>query len=202
MRHFSKSLWIILFAALLTGCKSSDNPASTAATTTPAASPLAVAASSPSPSSPASSSIDPCVLLTKEDLKTVQGEELKQASRSDQPNPDYLSTQCYYLLPTAANSVVINLTIQKPGGKSVEQLWEGMFENGEAEKGEEGEEQAKPEKISGLGQESFWLASRVGGALFVLKKNTIFRISVGGGGDIKTKLSKSRALAIKALARI
>ena len=68
--------------------------------------------------------------------------------------------------------------------------------------GEEEEEQAKPEKLSGLGQESFWLASRVGGALFVLKKNTIFRISVGGAGDVKTKLSKSRTLATKALARL
>ena len=202
MRGFAKSLWIILFVALLTGCKSSDNPAASPAINAPASSPAAVAVSSPSPSSSTSSSVDPCALLTKEDLKTVQGEEMKEASRSDQPSPDYIATQCYYSLPTAANSVVINLTMQKSGGKPVKELWEGMFEKGEADKGEEGEEQAKPEKISGLGQESFWLASRVGGALFVLKKNTIFRISVGGAGDVKTKLTKSKTLASKALARL
>ncbi len=200
MRGFAKSLWIILFAALLTGCKSADNPAASPTTTASASSPTAVAVSSPSPSSTTTPSVDPCALLTKEDLKTVQGEEMKEASRSDQPSPDYIATQCYYSLPTAANSVVINLTMQKPGGKSVKELWEGMFEKGKA--GEEEEDQAKPEKISGLGQESFWLASRVGGALFVLKKDTIFRISVGGAGDVKTKLNKSKTLASKALARL
>lgn len=199
MRRFSNVGWIILLALALAACKSADN--APASSSTPASTPAtavspAVASASPSPGA----ALDPCALLTSQELKAVQGEDLKQASRSDQPNPDYIATQCYYLMPTAANSVVVNLTIQKPGGKSVEQLWEGMFEKGEA--GEEEEEQAKPEKISGLGQESFWLASRVGGALFVLKKNMIFRISVGGAGDAKTKLSKSRALAVKALARI
>lgn len=212
MRRFSGSCWIILFALAIVGCKSGDSapPASSSATAaTPAAATAspATAAASASPSfSPASSSaatVDPCTLLTSDELKSAQGEELKQASRSDQQDPDYIVTQCYYLLPTAVNSVVINLTVQKSGGKTTKELWERMFEaSKENEEGEEGEKAAKPEKVSGLGGEAIWIGSRVGGALYVLKKDMIFRISVGGAADMKTKLARSKTLAGKALARI
>jgi len=207
MRRFSKRLWIILFALALTGCKSADNSQSPASSS-PGATPPAAASSSPatasaSPSSSVGSTIDPCALLTSEELKAAQGEELKQASRSDQQDPDYIITQCYYLLPTAANSVVVNITMQKPGGKTAKELWHKIFaEPNQREQGEKEEKPARPEKVSGLGQEGYWLASRVGGALYVLKKNIIFRISVGGAADLKTKLSRSKTLAGKALARI
>lgn len=210
MLRFSRSCWIILFALALTACKSGDSapPASAGATTaTPAvaaASPTSAAASASPSSSVVSSSaaaVDPCTLLTSDDLKAAQGEELKQASRSDQQDPDYIITQCYYLLPTAVNSVVVNLTMQKSAGKTTKELWERMFEGGREEE-EEGEKAAKPEKISGLGGEALWIGSRVGGALYVLKKDVIFRISIGGAADMKTKLARSRALAAKALARI
>src|SRR5438128_1126304 len=202
MRPFSKRCWIILFALALTGCKSADNSQSPVSSS-PGATPSAAASASPAtaPASPGST-IDPCALLTSEELKSVQGEELKQASRSDQQDPDYIITQCYYLLPTAANSVVVNLTMQKPGGKTTKDLWQKMFaESNEREQGDKEERAARPEKVSGLGQEGYWLASRVGGALYVLKKNTIFRISIGGAADLKTKLSRSKTLAGKALAR-
>ena len=207
MRRFSKRLWIILFALALTACKSADNSQSPASSS-PGATPPAAASPSPatasaSPSSSVGSTIDPCALLTSEELKAAQGEELKQASRSDQQDPDYIITQCYYLLPTAANSVVVNITMQKPGGKTAKDLWQKMFaESNQREQGEKEEKPARPEKVSGLGQEGYWLASRVGGALYVLKKNIIFRISVGGAADLKTKLSRSKTLAGKALARI
>ena len=57
-------------------------------------------------------------------------------------------TQCYYALPTTSNSVVLNVTTA-----------------GERDEEEEG---ARPERVNGLGEEAFWLASRVGGALYVL----------------------------------
>lgn len=212
MRRFSKSCWIILFALAMASCKSGDSapPASSDATsatpTAAAASPTVAAASASPSSSPVSSSaatIDPCALLTSDELKAAQGEELKQASRSDQQDPDYVITQCYYLLPTAVNSVVINLTTQKSGGKTAKELWKKLFqESKENDEGAEGEKAAKPEKVSALGEEALWIGSRVGGALYVLKKDMIFRISVGGAADMKTKLARSKTLAAKALARI
>ena len=56
--------------------------------------------------------------------------------------------------------------------------------------------------MNGLGDEAFWIGSRVGGALYVLKKDLFFRISVGGAGDEKAKLNKSRTLAQNVLKRL
>ncbi|HEV7857697.1 MAG TPA: hypothetical protein VGO91_03535 [Pyrinomonadaceae bacterium] len=67
---------------------------------------------------------------------------------------------------------------------------------------EEGEESAPPKKITGVGEEAYWTGSRVGGALYVLKKNAFIRISVGGPGNEEEKINKSKALAQKALKRL
>lgn len=66
----------------------------------------------------------------------------------------------------------------------------------------EEEEGVKPEKIAGLGEEAFWMASRVGGALYVLKGDKFFRLSVGGAGDAKAKLNKSKTLAQQVLKKL
>ena len=58
------------------------------------------------------------------------------------------------------------------------------------------------EPVRGVGDEAFWSASRVGGALYVLKRDRYLRISVGGAGGIEAKLKKSKTLALKALNRI
>ena len=45
-------------------------------------------------------------------------------------------------------------------------------------------------------------ANRFGGALYVLKKDSLIRISVGGLENEETKINKSKALAQKALQRL
>jgi hypothetical protein len=166
--------------------------------------------------------VDVCALLTSDDLKSVQGEAMTEAQRSDRRDGDFIVAQCYYALPTTSNSVVLNVTTANEGQSagSPKQFWEGTFGRDEAKGGgrekererekakkdkpggEEEEEGAAPEKINGLGDEAFWIASRVGGALYVLKKDVFFRISVGGAGDEKTKLKKSKTLALQVLKRI
>jgi hypothetical protein len=69
-------------------------------------------------------------------------------------------------------------------------------------KGEEEEEGTPPRKITGVGDEAYWMGSRVGGALYVLKKNAFIRISVGGPGNEEEKINKSKTLAQKALKRL
>lgn len=64
------------------------------------------------------------------------------------------------------------------------------------------EDKTPPNKITGVGDGAFWLGSRVGGALYVLKGNNYVRVSVGGAADEATKIRKSKALAQKALARL
>jgi hypothetical protein len=93
---------------------------------------------------------------------------------------------------------------EKGGGREKESEREKERERAKKDKpaAEEEEEGAPPERVKGLGEEAFWLASRVGGALYVLKKDVFFRISVGGAGDEKAKLKKSKTLAQQVLKRI
>ena len=196
---------------------------SPAAVTGPAASSPAVSATSA-----VKAKVDVCALLTSDDLKGVQGEALKEAQRSDRRDGAFIVAQCYYALPTTSNSVVLNVTtaVEGQGARSPKQFWEDTFGKDEAKGGgrekererekqreqakkdkpkaggAEEEEGAPPEKINGLGDEAFWIASRVGGALYVLKKDQFFRISVGGAGDEKAKLRKSKTLAQQVLKRI
>ena len=71
----------------------------------------------------------------------------------------------------------------------------------EGGKGEE-EEGIPPTKIDGIGEAAYWMGSRVGGALYVLKKDAFIRISVGGADTQEAKIDKSKALAQKALDRL
>ena len=67
---------------------------------------------------------------------------------------------------------------------------------------QEEEEGSPPQKVNGLGDDAYWIGSRVGGALYVLKGSSYVRISIGGGADQSNKITKSKTLAQKAMARL
>jgi Protein of unknown function (DUF3558) len=209
---------IVLCLIFLASCNSKETGSTTSSTSNSAAN------SSTSPAAnnttAVKSKVDPCSLLTSDEIKAVQGEAFANAMRSDRQDGDFIVGQCYYTLPTSVNSVVVNVTTAKgtAGAPNPRDFWEGTFgkeageendrdkkpkkpEAGERRE-EEGEEAAKPEKVNSLGDEAFWIGSRVGGALYVLKKDLFFRISVGGAGDEKAKLNKSRTLAQNVLKRL
>ena len=219
---------LICTVILIGGCSSqSTNQSSPSATasspTVNSATPNSATSATPVASSQVvKPSIDACTLLTSDEIKAVQGESLKDTKASDRASGDLIVTQCYYELPTASNSISLTLTETNPQkkGRSLKDVWEEAFgkdENktdserkreGEKERdkekakpaaGEEEEESAPLEPVRGVGDEAFWSASRVGGALYVLKRDRFIRISVGGKGDLEAKLKKSKALAQKAL---
>lgn len=199
MRIFSIAFSLCVFSVALTGCQSSDpHAASPASSATP--SPTSTPTASPSPIA-LKSRIDPCTLLTSDELKAVQSEALQTTLPSEREYGQYFIAQCYYQLPTITNSVVVNVTTPKERGKSVKEFWRST--NAEAGRGKQPEEQeSRPEKIAGVGDDAYWEASGIAGALYVLKKDVILRISVGGASDIKTKLERSKTLAQKVLARL
>lgn len=189
---------LCVFAMGLAGCQSSDPHAANppgAATPSPSSS---TPKASPSPIA-LKSRIDPCALLTSDELKAVQSEALQATLPSEREYGEYFIAQCYYELPAITNSVVVNVTTPKARGKSVKEFWRSS--HAEAGSGKAEEKESRPEKISGVGDDAYWEASGIAGALYVLKKDVILRISVGGASDIKTKLEKSKTLAQKALAR-
>lgn len=131
----------------------------------------------------------------------MQGEALQTTLPSEREYGEYFIAQCYYQLPTITNSVVVNVTTPKERGKSVKEFWRST--HAEAGRGKEPEEkESGPEKIAGVGEDAYWEASGIAGALYVLKKDAVLRISVGGASDSRTKLEKSKTLAQKALARL
>lgn len=131
----------------------------------------------------------------------MQGEALQTSLPSERDYVEYFIAQCYYQLPTITNSVVLNVTTPKERGKSVKEIWRTTHAEPRRRKKSE-EKESLPEKISGVGEDAYWEASGIAGALYVLKKDVILRISVGGAGDSRSKLEKSKTLAQKALARL
>ena len=199
MRIISVAVSLCVFTLALAGCQSSDPQAQSSKTASPSGL-TPVANASPTPIA-LKSRVDPCALLTSDELKTVQGEALQTTLPSEREYGEYLIAQCYYQLPTITNSVVVNVTTPKERGKSVKEHWRSTHAEAGREKESEDKE-SRPERISGVGEDAYWEASGIAGALYVLKKDVIFRISVGGASDIKTKLERSKTLAQKALARL
>jgi hypothetical protein len=87
-------------------------------------------------------------------------------------------------------------TFHAPGEKDRDRKKSAALKKERSSADEDEEEGLPPERVQGLGKEAFWIASRVGGALYVLPDDhRFFRISVGGGGSAKAKLNKSTKLA-------
>lgn len=222
-----KSLILIVSCGLALNCSQSGSTSQPTASqqATPSGSPWAAASTTSTPISgaaPSASKIESCKVLTSDELKSVLGEPLKETKASDRADGGFNVSQCFYALPTFSKSV--SLSITSAGTRDVREFWEETFHREEAEakerardrkqqkgrvgrdekerRGEEEGEGAPPQKVAALADEAFWVASPVGGALYVLKKNTFFRLSIGGSDDQKTRLNKSTELAKKILARM
>ncbi len=145
---------------------------------------------------------DACTFLTNEEIQAVQGETLKNTKPSQRVAAGLTVSQCYFELPTAANSIVLTVTRKADGGREPSQGWHDIFYSEKRSEREEEGREKEPQKIDGLGEEAFWTGTRIGGALYVLKGNCYIRISVGGASDQAQKIEKSKALAKSVLKRL
>ena len=211
---------LLFVCGLALGCSKSAQPSASQGSAPTAGSSPAAANSTPltnGNSSPPLAKIDSCKVLTSDDLKSVQGEALKETKASDRADGGFNISQCFYTLPTFTKSVSVAIT--SAGTRDPKAFWKETFHRDEAEekdrdrkgkasredksrRGEEEAESAPPQKVTGVGDEAFWMGSRIGGALYVLKQNVFFRISLGGPDDQKTKLNKSKTLAKTILSRL
>jgi hypothetical protein len=220
MKTMRRLFFSLLLCGLgLSGCRSGESNQKPSSSPSPLARPSVAIVKS---------KVDVCNLLTSDDLKDVQGEAYQDAQRSDRVDGEFIVAQCYYALPTTINSVVVNVTSAKDegGARSPKGFWEQTFGRDEQKeregKGEsarererekakeprareeegEAKEASPPQPVKDLGDEAFWVGSPVGGALYVLKNDLFLRLSIGGAGDQKVKLNKSRALAQKILKKL
>lgn len=209
---------ILLLVLIAAGCsRSSPEPISVTASPSPAVSPTQIAPSEVATSKP---KVDACALLTSKEIEAIQGEAPKENKLSGQSAGGFSMSQCFFTLPNFTNSISLSLTQpgEGAGARDPKDYWRDTFhtekEKGrdkdkdraadrDEKKGEEEEEKgATPEKISGVGDEAYWVPSRVGGVLYVLKGNAYVRISIGGEADQANKIKVSKTLAQKALARL
>ena len=196
---------ICLAALSLFACSKGKSPEVTALPL-PSTSPSRAASPSPSPSSTPDQFA--CGLLTKEEIQSVQGEAFVSTMPSQGPGPGLAVSQCYFQLPAPVNSVVLTVTRKATGAgaRDPRESWREIFYPDESRKKKESEEEEAekkgPEKIEGIGDEAFWTGNRVGGALYVLKGECYFRISVGGAGDQAQKTEKCKTLAAAVLKRL
>jgi hypothetical protein len=188
----------------------SEHPSSIPATS-PTAPPIqqrTIATDSPQ----AKPKLDACAMLTSRDIAAVQGEALKETKLSESSADGFNVSQCFFILPTFTNSISLAVTqrAEAPGARDPKQFWKDTFHKDnernkdrdrEKDRDEEGEERP-PQKISGIGDEAFWMASPAAAMLYVLKGSSYVRISIGGGGNQQTKIKKSKALARKVIDRL
>jgi hypothetical protein len=151
--------------------------------------------------------IDACSLLTSKEIEALQGASLKDTKPSANSQGGLTVSQCYFLLPTAAESIVVTVTQRANGSNSRDpkQSWEEIFHSDREKtnvREEEERESAAPQKITSLGNEAFWVPRRFGGKLYVLQGNIYITIGVGSPGDQAVKIQKSKALAEIVLKRL
>lgn len=204
MKTLTRYLFLYLVTVIaLVGCKQSTNEQvgrQSNATNTPSGNSSAISSST-------RPTTDTCALLTAEEIKTIQGEEVKDTKLSARSDGGFSVSQCFFTLATFTNSISLAVTqkTDEQGARDPREFWDETFhrkEEGENEHESEEKDEAKPARVTGVGDEAFWMGSRVGGALYVLKGNKYLRISVGGAADQESKINRSKALAEKAISRL
>jgi len=233
------AITLLAFTWILNACGKSDVSQQPSANEAGTSSQSVPASSSPLPKqSPATTNsalqsgpgkLDACSLLTSDEIRSVQGESLKETKLSGGVEGGFKRSQCFFALPTFNNSISLVVTERGDGSsaRDPKEFWEETFGKDEEkqvkerstssekerekeklrkrnreEREEEEREGPPPQRIIGLGDEAFWTGTRVGGALYALKGNRYIRVSVGGAGTQQAKINKSKALAQFALKRM
>jgi len=214
-RTFSMSIKICIIqfcGLLLLGITSCD---SKSAGTQQSAEPQKSITASPSPGTsvaeqesdagattePARTAFDACALLTPAEIADVMGQPVKE-TKSSKPNSQSSSFerwQCFYTVEPFDRSVSLEVTRNNPVGRqnALTEFWKKTFQEAKDKK-----KSVKPKPVSAVGDEAFWVGDSKAGALYVLKSNSLLRISIGGPDEESVKIEKLKNLAQKALKRL
>lgn len=157
------------------------------------------AATSSQPEAP----IDPCTLLTSEEIQAVMGEAVKGTQADREATGGFVISQCFFALPTRTDSVTLRLVQRGSDEKARDprQAWQESFARDLGEAMEKRKDQA-PQKIADLGDEAFWMGGPKAGGLYVLKGNRYIRLSIGGEPSQGQKIEKASTLARAILERL
>ena len=156
---------------------------------------------------------DPCALLTRREIETVQRDRLSSIKASEPQRDRFAVSQCFFTMATFSKSISLEVTRRRanesPGPR---EGWKQMFARAlekakEKEKEREAEEREGKEtereerrgaalrRIEGIGDEAYWDGSSVGGGLYVLAGDTYFRLSIGGPEPVAEKIERLKKLS-------
>jgi len=159
---------------------------------------------------------DACSLISKQEIESVQNAPVKEAKSSEHLDGTFRVSQCLYTAAEFSKSVNLALVEKYPnqrGERSPKDFWKEKFDayntnekerdgKSETKARDQNEKGSPPKKISGLGDDAYWISNRFGGVLYILKSDAFISIGLGGTDDEATKLEKSKVLARKALERL
>ena len=209
---------VFLLAVLACGCssKSADGqspglanapqtaptPPSNAPTAIPTTNAETKPQSAASPSS-GQASTDGCALIEKSEIESVQGGKLQGTVPSRRDGNALAISQCYYTIFSSDGSKNLSVHLEvmqndpkSPNQNAVSALWT-KFHGAKGTKKTE-----KPKSVPGVGDEAYWLGNEKAGALYVLNKGKIVRVSIGGSDDAAAKIEKSKKLVANVMRRL
>ena len=134
-----------------------------------------------------------CALLTSAEIARVQGEAPQSTKASQGGTAAVAADRCFFALPTFSKSISLEVV----RGAGVRAFWKKSFHEAHRD-----EDAPRPERVRGLADESFWAGDPRLGGLFVLEKNAMLRLSIGGNETKAGKLRKLKQLARYALKRL
>jgi hypothetical protein len=160
---------------------------------------------------------DACTLITPAEVERLQGQKIIEAKSSSQNTDTFIVNQCYYTAAENGKSVVLSVyraDAGNPAGRRPKDFWRERFAAVGSEKERDNkskdkesehakkEESTPPQPIEGLGDQAYWLDNKLGGALYVLKGDEFFRVSLGGIADTQLRINKATSLARGVLKRL
>jgi hypothetical protein len=156
----------------------------------------------------ASRRLDPCKLLTSAEVGSVQGEAVVETKLAPERSGQLLMSQCVYKTATPSKSVSVALAAPDPTKSPAltpRQFWRQQFHPPAASKEQkevklpknDDEEGSEAQRMSGVGEEAYWIGNPITGALYVLHGEEFVRVNVGGIRLQNDRKEKSTTLARK-----
>jgi len=142
-----------------------------------------------------------CQVLSARDVAAVQGARFKSTKLKESATKKMQVSQCLYALPRLSDSVSVDVMRGDTRG-----FWKKHFANVRDEQlastKPRPEREAHAVRVAGVGDAAVWSGNRLAGALYVMKGETIVRVSVGGDATQEQKIERAKKLATRALRRL
>src|SRR4051794_12416647 len=162
-----------------------------------------------------------CQLLSSQDIESTQNSILRKLNPKQFVQNGFRISLCVFQTSDISKSLQLSIIESDPDDPQkhdVHNLWEVMFrKKRNRDKKETGTKKRETEsdedddegglaikdstRIRKIGDDAYWSTSQYGGALFILRGDRIFRVSIGGAEPLSVKLSKSKVLGFAALTR-